>query len=135
MPAVRITKVMPIASRPVIDTCRITLKRLIDDRNRGSMIANSSHQHDEEERRREARDEAEDVETAWPRLGSATLVSVMRALMQAARASAAALVDSHHRHQDFLRRLVAGDLAGHAALAHRDDAVARPREFPAVPRR
>ena len=33
---------MPIASSPVIDTCRITLKRLIDDRNLGSMMANSA---------------------------------------------------------------------------------------------
>ena len=42
MPPVRITKVMPMASSPVIDTCRITLNRLIEDRNRGSIVANSS---------------------------------------------------------------------------------------------
>jgi hypothetical protein len=36
------TKVMPTASRPVIDTWRITLNRLICDRKRGSMIAKSS---------------------------------------------------------------------------------------------
>ena len=30
---------MPIARSPVIDTCRITLNRLIDERKRGSMMA------------------------------------------------------------------------------------------------
>ena len=62
MPAVRITKVMPIASRPEIDTCRITLRRLMVERKRGSTMANSSHQHDQEDQRREPRDEAEEVD-------------------------------------------------------------------------
>ena len=46
MPAVRMTKVMPTASRPTIDTCRMTLKRLSGVRKRGSDDGEARHQHD-----------------------------------------------------------------------------------------
>ena len=42
MPAVRITKVMPMATRPVIEIWRMTLNRLTEDRNRGSRTANTT---------------------------------------------------------------------------------------------
>ncbi len=42
MPAVRMTNVMPIARSPVIETCRMTLKRLMDERKRGSSVANTA---------------------------------------------------------------------------------------------
>ncbi len=49
MPAVRMTKVMPIASRPEIDTCRRTFSRLMVDRKRGSAMREAGHQHDQED--------------------------------------------------------------------------------------
>ena len=62
MPAVRMTKVMPIASRPTIDTCRMTLKRLTEDRKRGSSDGEHRHQHHEEDQRREAGEERECID-------------------------------------------------------------------------
>ena len=85
MPAVRMTKVMPTASRPVIDTCRMTLNRLIGERKRGSTMANSRHQHDEEDQRREAGEEAEDVEALSPALDRCRRVGHVRLLRHAQR--------------------------------------------------
>ena len=128
MPAVRMTKVMPTASRPVIDTCRITLNRLISDRKPRLNDREQNHQDDKEQQRREARDEAEDVDSLvlgrfQPRL--AHVNSPFKPLTRAA----AALMRRHHRHQDFLRRLGARDLAGDAALAHRHDAIRDRQNF------
>ena len=80
---------MPIASRPVIETCRITLKRLISDRNLGSIDRKQRHQHDEEQRRRESGDEAEHVDAAGPARFGNSRVGHGRLVKPSARASAA----------------------------------------------
>ena len=90
MPAVRMTKVMPIASRPEIDTCRSTLSRLMVDRKRGSAMAKTDHQHDEEDQRREAapagRTSRRSLRRARRRCGSA--LAVIAVVPQAARGAA-----------------------------------------------
>ena len=113
---------MPTASRPVIETCRITLKRLIEDRNRGSMAANSTISA---MRNSVGANLATKPKTSTPSswLGSGFSRRSSRASSSRERGLARAVVEGHHRHQDFLGRVVAGDLAGHPALAHGDDAV------------
>src|ERR1700733_13193526 len=121
MPAVRITKVMPTASKPVVDTCRITLKRFISDRKRGCMIANSSIST---MRNRVGAKRAMKPKMSTPLSSAASsLASLIKIPRSCRRRSEAALMRGHHRHQDLLRRVVAGDLAGHASLAHRHDSV------------
>ena len=46
MPAVRMTKVMPIASRPEIETCRMHVEQVDGERKRGSSDREDRHQHD-----------------------------------------------------------------------------------------
>ena len=80
---------MPTASRPVIDTCRITLKRLIDDRKRGSTTANSAISTT---RNSVGAKRATKPNTSTPPvgLGSAALVSVIARLKKPAREPSAA---------------------------------------------
>src|SRR3984957_6282502 len=128
MPAVRITKVIPTASKPVIDTCRITLKRLIEERDRDTMMGNSPING---KKNSVGAKRALNPKTSTP-LSSAA--SSLASLMQCPRSSrrgrgGAILVRCHHRHQDFLRRLGARDFAGDAALAHRHDAIRHRENF------
>ena len=89
---------MPIAIRPVIDTCRITLNRLIDDRNRGSMIANSSISASRKISRREAREEARTASKL--RASDARRARRICAIdLLLSRACRRRLVERHHRHQ------------------------------------
>ena len=122
MPAVRITKVMPTASKPVIDTCRITLKRLIDERNRGSMHREQRHQRDKEQRRRKPGDKAEYVDALCLDGLACSRFSHGRLIEPAGRGCARprGRSSSPSKSPGSLR---CGNLAGHPSLAHRDDAV------------
>ncbi len=57
MPAVRMTKVIPIATSPEIDTCRSTLSRFSGVRNRGDSSGEDDDEQQEEQRRGVAREE------------------------------------------------------------------------------
>ena len=85
------------------------------------------HQHDQEDRRRETRDEAEDVEALVLGRFRRSRFGHRFPSFKPRQRRRPRLMRRHHRHQNFLRRVVAGDLAGDAALAHRDDPV-RDRE-------
>src|SRR5262245_46990313 len=122
MPEVRITKVMPMASSPTIDTCRPTLKRLNGCRKRGSAMAKAA------------------INTLRKMSGAKRARNPTRSALRGAAGSRCVAwviqlssrrlpLERHQGHQALLARLVASDVAGHASLAHGDDPVADGKDF------
>src|SRR5690242_10004721 len=117
MPAVRMTKVMPIARRPVIDTCRATLSRFTVDRKRGSSTAKTII--------RTMRKISGAKRAAKPNGSKPALAFSVVTCASLTRSPSASRrlpdVERHHGHQLFLVGRIAHDLAGDDALAHGDD--------------
>ena len=118
------------------------LKRLSGVRNRGSHDGEGGHQHDQENERREASQKPDNVDLVRAGAAEGSLrsmfpsVSLPFSKMHSWQNSFVARyqglfcsrplsrAQSHHRHQDLLIGILALDLAGDAAFAHRDDAIA-----------
>src|SRR5215216_2672357 len=118
MPAVRITNVMPMATRPVMEIWRMTLKRLIEERKRGSRIANVTMR---------AMRKITGANWPMPRMrGRAASPRVFSTCVIDRRLASCRLSISygHQMHENFLARACLAHFTGDAAGAHGQNTVA-----------
>src|SRR5215213_6242046 len=117
-PAVRITNVMPMATRPVMEIWRMTLKRLIEERKRGSRIANVT-----------MRAMRKITGANWPMLRMRGRGAMLRVFSTGVidwrhEASRLSISHGHQMHENFLARACLGHFAGNAAAAHGQNTIA-----------